>query len=219
MLEAKLADFRLETTVQNTTAGEEEHVGSQVSSSPPTNNACNEENDICSPLAPSRGVTIGRSGSAVRRSLPKHPPASQPRSGYVLRGPSTSRQRVVRGRESREQLLTDVGLRRGGQRMRVLESLSLLVRCHDRLGLLADVTGLIRKFDLYIMTYAGTTDPRSLCGVMSFELKGRTAELARLCGEIEKVDGVMSFSCFSSLSDAPKRGDEQGDASDEAPAA
>jgi hypothetical protein len=66
------------------------------------------------------------------------------------------------------------------------------------------VSGLIRKYDLFIMTYAGTTDPRSLCGVMNFELKGSTTELVKLCSEIEKVEGVMSFSCFSSVGDRPQ---------------
>jgi hypothetical protein len=56
---------------------------------------------------------------------------------------------------------------------------------------------------LFIMTYAGTTDPRSLCGVMNFELKGSTTQLVKLCAEIERVEGVLSFSCFSSLGDRP----------------
>lgn len=66
------------------------------------------------------------------------------------------------------------------------------------------MSGLIRKYDLFIMTYAGTTDPRSLCGVMNFELKGSTAGLIKLCSEIERVEGVLSFSCFSSVADRPQ---------------
>ena len=72
-------------------------------------------------------------------------------------------------------------------------TVSLVLQCTDRDGLLQDVAGVISENGLSIRSYSGSFDGDSHTVSMSYEVSGRSLQINKVGNALRDVDGVRSY--------------------------
>jgi (p)ppGpp synthase/HD superfamily hydrolase len=75
------------------------------------------------------------------------------------------------------------------------EVLWLILKCHDQVGLLANVSTIISSSGLSIRAYSGSANEYSKVFLMNFELNGRAkaSKLRQMCETLNDLDCILSF--------------------------
>lgn len=81
----------------------------------------------------------------------------------------------------------------GGQAKEGPTTVSLVLQCTDRDGLLQDVAGVISENGLSIRSYSGSFDRDSHTFYMSYEVSGMTYQINKVGNALRGVDGVRSY--------------------------